>query len=57
MVARRVSSDDGDSGAHDPDPTVRVQRAWMGAWVAVPDDHGDRYLLCVLSHVQGARPL
>jgi hypothetical protein len=57
MVARGVSSDDGDSGAADTDFTLRVQRVRVGPRVLLLDGDGRGDLLLVLSHVQSAGPL
>lgn len=57
MVARRVSSDDGDSGPDDTDAAVRIQGIGMGFGVLLFDGYGSGDLLLLLSHVEGAWPL
>lgn len=57
VVACRVSSDDGDSGADDTDAAVRLSRARMGGRVPMLDHDGGGDFLLLLPHVQGARPL
>lgn len=57
VVACGVPSDDVDSGTHNTDAAVRVQRAGVGAGVPVPDHHGPGHLLLLLPHVEGARLL
>lgn len=57
VVARGVPSDDGYSGAHNTDASVRVQGVGVGAGVPLPDHHGPGDLLLLLPHVDGAGPL
>ena len=57
MVARGVSSDDGDCGAIDSDAAVRVQGARVGPGVLLLNGDGRGHLLLLLSDVSGARPL
>lgn len=57
VVARRVPSDYGDSGADDPDAAVRFPRAGMAGRVPLLDRHGSRDVLLLLPHVEGSRPL
>lgn len=54
MVARRVSSDDGDSGPDDTDASIRIQGIGMGFGVLLFDGYGSGDLLFLLSHVEGA---
>ena len=57
VVARGVPSDDGNSGPHNSDATIRVSRAGVGPRVFLLDGDGDCDFLLVLSHVSGARSL
>lgn len=54
MVARGVSPDDGDSGAHYTDSALRVPGAGLGPGVLLPHRHGSGDFLLLLSHVSGA---
>jgi hypothetical protein len=56
-VARGVSFNDCNSGAHDTNSAIRVQRIGVGVRVLLLNGDGHRHLLLLLPHVQGARTL
>lgn len=53
-MACGVSSDDGDSGAHNPNATVRIQGVGLGPGLLLFNGVGMCDLLLLLPHVQGA---
>lgn len=57
VVARGISFDDGDSGAHNTDAAVRIPGAGMGTGIRLLNGDGGGDLLLLLSHVIGAGPL